>query len=194
MENISLHDSQIIKRNWLVTNIYVTNQLRKKILEWLPFFCQNECDKLVFDMRYIADLHVHSHYSRATSKDLNLESLYQWAKIKGINVVGTGDFTHPEWFAELKEKLHPDGNGFFTLKNPPDDPAIPGIKTHDIDVRFCLTTEISSIYKHGDRVRKNHNLVYAPDFDTVARINHKLSTIGNPESDGRPGASFKRFA
>lgn len=137
-------------------------------------------------MRYIADLHVHSHYSRATSKDLNLESLYQWAKIKGINVVGTGDFTHPEWFAELKEKLQPDGNGFFILKDPPKAPAIPGIKTHDIDVRFCLTTEISSIYKHGDRVRKNHNLVYAPDFDAVARINHKLSTIGNLESDGRP--------
>jgi len=137
-------------------------------------------------MRYIADLHVHSHYSRATSRDLNLESLYQWAKIKGINVVGTGDFTHPEWFAELKEKLQPDGNGFFVLKNPPTDPAIPGIKTLDIDVRFCLSTEISSIYKHGDRVRKNHNLVYAPDFDTVARINHKLSTIGNLEADGRP--------
>ena len=137
-------------------------------------------------MRYIADLHVHSHYSRATSKDLNLESLYQWAKIKGINVVGTGDFTHPEWFAELKEKLQPDGNGFFILKDPPKDPAIPGIKTHDIDVRFCLTTEISSIYKHGGRVRKNHNLVYAPDLDNVARINHKLSTIGNLEADGRP--------
>ncbi len=137
-------------------------------------------------MRYIADLHVHSHYSRATSKNLNLESLYQWAKIKGINVVGTGDFTHPEWFAELKEKIQPDGNGFFTLKDPPKTPGIPGIKTHDIDVRFCLTTEISSIYKHGDRVRKNHNLVYAHDLDAVARINHKLSTIGNLEADGRP--------
>lgn len=137
-------------------------------------------------MRYIADLHVHSHYSRATSKDLNLESLYQWAKIKGINVVGTGDFTHPGWFAELKEKLEPDGHGFFVLKDTPKDPAIPGIQTKDIDVRFCLTTEISSIYKHGDRVRKNHNLVFAPDLDTVARINHKLSAIGNLEADGRP--------
>lgn len=137
-------------------------------------------------MQYIADLHVHSHYSRATSKDLNLESLYQWAKIKGINVVGTGDFTHPAWFAELREKLQPDGNGFFTLKNPPDDSAIPGIQTQDIDVRFCLTTEISSIYKHGDRVRKNHNLVYAPDLDTVARLNQKLASIGNLEADGRP--------
>lgn len=137
-------------------------------------------------MRYISDLHVHSHYSRATSKDLNLESLYQWAKIKGINVVGTGDFTHPEWFAELREKLQPDGHGFFTLKDPPDDAGIPGIRTKDIDVRFCLTSEISSIYKHGDRVRKNHNLVYAPDLNTVARLNHKLSSIGNLEADGRP--------
>lgn len=137
-------------------------------------------------MRYIADLHVHSHYSRATSKDLNLESLYQWAKIKGINVVGTGDFTHPAWFAELKEKLQPDGNGFYLLKDPPEDPAIPGITTQDIDVRFCLTTEISSIYKFDERVRKNHNLIFAPDLDTVARINHRLESIGNLEADGRP--------
>ena len=137
-------------------------------------------------MFYIADLHLHSHYSRATSKDLNLESLYQWARLKGINVVGTGDFTHPQWFEELQEKLEPDGNGFFTLKNPPKNPALPRLKTHDIDVRFCLTTEISSIYKYGDRVRKNHNLVYAPDFETVARLNQRLSTIGNLASDGRP--------
>lgn len=137
-------------------------------------------------MPYVADLHVHSHYSRATSKNLNLESLYRWAKVKGINVVGTGDFTHPGWFDELKMKLQPDGSGFFVLKNPPDDPAIPGIRTSDIDVRFCLTTEISSIYKYGDRVRKNHNLVFAPDLDTVARINHKLASIGNLEADGRP--------
>ncbi|MFH5882808.1 UvrD-helicase domain-containing protein [Halalkalibaculum sp. DA3122] len=137
-------------------------------------------------MPYIADLHVHSHYSRATSKDLNLESLYQWAKIKGINVVGTGDFTHPAWFAELKEKLRPDGNGLYVLKDPPREEAIPGTVTRDIDVRFCLSTEISSIYKYGDRVRKNHNLVYAPDLETVARINHRLSSIGNLEADGRP--------
>lgn len=137
-------------------------------------------------MFYKADLHIHSHYSRATSKDLNLESLYQWAQVKGINIVGTGDFTHPLWFKELKEKLEPDGNGFFRLKNPPKTPALSGMKVHDIDVRFCLTTEISSIYKYGDKVRKNHNLVYAPDFDTVACINAKLSAIGNLASDGRP--------
>ncbi len=137
-------------------------------------------------MLYIADLHVHSHYSRATSKDLNLESLYQWARIKGIHVVGTGDFTHPLWFKELREKLEPEGNGLFRLKNPPAAAAMPGMKVQDSDVRFCLTTEISSIYKYGDKVRKNHNLVYAPDFETVARINAKLSTIGNLSSDGRP--------
>ncbi len=137
-------------------------------------------------MVYIADLHVHSHYSRATSRDLNLESLYQWARIKGIHVVGTGDFTHPAWFKEIREKLEPDGSGLFRLKNPPADAGLPGLSVHDIDVRFCLTTEISSIYKYGDKVRKNHNLVYAPDFETVTRINTKLAAIGNLESDGRP--------
>ena len=135
-------------------------------------------------MRYIADLHIHSHYSRATSKNLNLESLYQWARIKGIDVVGTGDFTHPFWFRELKEKLSPDGTGFFRLKNPPPD--LPGFKCRDIDVRFCLTTEISSIYKGSGQVRKNHNLIYAPDFETVSRLNTRLAAIGNLEADGRP--------
>ena len=137
-------------------------------------------------MFYIADLHVHSHYSRATSKNLNLESLYQWARVKGIHLVGTGDFTHPQWFKEIKEKLEPEGNGLFRLKDPPKDPALPGINVQDIDVRFCLSAEISSIYKHGEKVRKNHNLVYAPDFDTVARINARLSSIGNLKADGRP--------
>lgn len=137
-------------------------------------------------MRYIADLHVHSHYSRATSKDLNLESLYQWAQIKGIDVVGTGDFTHPQWFQELQDKLVPDGSGFFRLRHPPKTPGLSGLRHQAREVRFCLTTEISSIYKHGDRVRKNHNLLYAPDLETVTKINAKLATIGNLEADGRP--------
>lgn len=144
------------------------------------------CPEFPLPMVYIADLHVHSHYSRATSRDLNLESLYQWARIKGIHVVGTGDFTHPAWFKEIREKLEPDGSGLFRLKNPPADAGLPGLSVHDIDVRFCLTTEISSIYKYGEKVRKNHNLVYAPDFETVTRINTKLAAIGNLESDGRP--------
>lgn len=133
-------------------------------------------------MYYVADLHVHSHYSRATSKDLNLETLYQWANIKGIDVVGTGDFTHPHWFQVLQAKLVPDGTGFYKLKNPPSQL----FKSRATDVRFCLTTEISSIYKQGDKVRKNHNLLYAPDLETVAKLNAKLATIGNLAADGRP--------
>ena len=72
-------------------------------------------------MFFIADLHTHSHYAGATSPNLCLETLYQWAKIKGVHVIGTGDFTHPGWFNELKEKLLPDGNGFFLLKDPPKE-------------------------------------------------------------------------
>jgi uncharacterized protein (TIGR00375 family) len=135
-----------------------------------------------YNMKYIADLHVHSHYSRATSKALNLETLYQWATIKGIHIVGTGDFTHPKWFLELQEKLISDGNGFFKLKNPPKQL----MTAQALDVRFCLSTEISCIYKDGHKVRKNHHLLYAPDFETAAKINVKLSTIGNLAADGRP--------
>ncbi|UCH14070.1 MAG: UvrD-helicase domain-containing protein [Bacteroidales bacterium] len=137
-------------------------------------------------MFYVADLHIHSHYSRATSKELTLDKLYQWAQIKGINVVGTGDFTHPLWYNEIKEKLVPDGTGFFKLKNPPELPALPGVRTKDIDVRFCLSAEISSIYKHDNKVRKNHNVIFAADLDSVLKINARLSSIGNLQSDGRP--------
>lgn len=79
-------------------------------------------------MHYIADLHVHSHYSRATSKDLTLESLHQWAQIKGIDIIGTGDFTHPQWFKTLQTKLLPDGRGFFRLKDPPQTSILPGLE------------------------------------------------------------------
>jgi uncharacterized protein (TIGR00375 family) len=137
-------------------------------------------------MFYVADLHIHSHYSRATSKELTLDKLYQWARIKGINVVGTGDFTHPLWYNEIKEKLIPDGTGFFKLKNPPSSEALEGIRTADTDVRFCLSAEISSIYKYNNKVRKNHNVIFAPDLDSVLKINARLSSIGNLESDGRP--------
>jgi PHP family Zn ribbon phosphoesterase len=99
-------------------------------------------------VRFIADIHLHSCHSRSTSKNLNLESVYQWARIKGINVVGTGDFTHPAWIKELEEKLEPEGNGLFRLKVPPKEPGLPNIRTKEMDVRFCLSTEISSIYKY----------------------------------------------
>jgi DNA helicase II / ATP-dependent DNA helicase PcrA len=137
-------------------------------------------------MRYIADLHVHSHYSYATSKNLNLASLYEWAQIKGIDVIGTGDFTHPQWFQELRAKLIPDGSGFFHLKDPPQASSLSGFKHQARDVRFCLTTEISTIYRYDNQVRKSHHLLYAPDLDTVSRISTKLANIGNLNADGRP--------
>ncbi len=137
-------------------------------------------------MFYVADLHIHSRYSRATSKELTLDKLYQWARIKGINVVGTGDFTHPIWYNEIKEKLIPDGTGYFKLREPPVSEALEGIRTTDTDVRFCLSAEISSIYKYNNKVRKNHNVIFAPDLDSVIKINARLSSIGNLQSDGRP--------
>lgn len=138
-------------------------------------------------MRFIVDFHIHSHYSIATSKDLNPESLDRWARIKGIKVVGTGDFTHPGWLKELKEKLVPAEQGLFRLKD--EYRRVDGIQfpaSSDSDVRFLLTSEISNIYKKGDSVRKVHNVIFAPDFETVEKIQHALDRIGNITSDGRP--------
>lgn len=139
---------------------------------------------------YIADLHTHSHYAQACSKFLTLETLYQWALIKGIQLISTGDFTHPAWFKELQDKLEPDGKGLFRLKNPPKEPALPGIKPRSADIRFCLSTEISSVYTYGGKTRKNHNLVYAPDFSSAGWINKKISRFGNLAADGRPTISL----
>ncbi len=133
-------------------------------------------------MHYIADLHTHSHYAYATSNNLNLETLYQWAHIKGIQVLGTGDFTHPAWFQELQDKLVPDGTGFYQLKNPPSLTH----KSLSAEVRYCLSTEVCTIHTDAGKVRKNHSLLYAPDLATVAKLNAKLSTIGNLAADGRP--------
>jgi len=134
-------------------------------------------------MRFIADLHIHSHFSRATSKLLVPEYLDYWAGIKGIQVVGTGDFTHPGWLAELKEKLEPEGNGLFRLKKAfRMDPL-----AEENPTRFVLTAEISNIYKRGDKVRKVHNVIMAPGFDDVEKINGRILDLGgNLTSDGRP--------
>ncbi len=144
-------------------------------------------------MRYIADLHIHSCYSRATSKASRLPGLAVWAAIKGIGVLGTGDFTHPGWFAHLREHLVPAEDGMFALADwdPEELSALvpPGIDVDRLDlasIRFVLSAEISSIYKKDGRVRKIHNILYAPDFESVQRINAALSNIGNLESDGRP--------
>jgi len=138
-------------------------------------------------MEYIADLHIHSPYSRATSKGSTLAGLYGWAKLKGINVVGSGDFTHPAWFAALQEQLEPAEPGLYRLK---DDALItsplPAVSLSQSPVRFLLSAEISCIYKRNNRVRKVHNLLYVPDFDSAEKINRRLAAIGNIISDGRP--------
>ncbi|HWN66552.1 MAG TPA: UvrD-helicase domain-containing protein, partial [Haliangium sp.] len=144
---------------------------------------------------FYADLHVHSKYSRATSKHCDLEHLAYWASKKGIGVVGTGDFTHPTWRAELREKLVPAEPGLFRLRDDIerdvrsrlDVPGEPGASGGPAGFpRFLLSVEISTIYKRGDRVRKIHHLVYAPDLDSVDRMVARLSKIGNLRSDGRP--------
>ncbi|MCL5784098.1 MAG: endonuclease Q family protein [Patescibacteria group bacterium] len=139
-------------------------------------------------MDLIVDLHTHSHYSRATSKDSTLEGLYKWGKIKGITVIGTGDFTHPGWFAEIKEKLEPAEPGLFKLKEKYTqeiDRTLPESVRNNL-IRFILTVEISNIYSKGGKVRKVHNLVVAPGIEAVGAINSKLETIGNLKADGRP--------
>src|SRR5499427_2274277 len=138
-------------------------------------------------MRFHADLHVHSKYSRATSRDLDLEHVAHWAARKGIGVVATGDFTHPAWCAELKDKLVPAEPGLFRLRDDIEKgvaATLPAACRNP--VRFMLEVEISTIYKKGDKTRKVHHLIYAPDFATVDRISARLARIGNIASDGRP--------
>ncbi len=138
-------------------------------------------------MKFIADLHVHSRFSRATAKDLDLENLHAAAQKKGILVVGTGDFTHPGWYSEIKKKLVPAEEGLFKLKDSIShccDQHIP-ISCRS-EVRFILASEISNIYKKNGRTRKIHNLVFFPDIDSVAKFNQTLERIGNIKSDGRP--------
>ena len=138
-------------------------------------------------MKFIADLHIHSHFSRATSKKLDLEHLYVSAQLKVITVVATGDITHPEWFKEISEKLEPAEPGLYRLKKSIErncDQEVP--LSCRGSVRFVLNAEISNIYKKTGKTRKNHNLVFLPDLAVAASLNRKLARIGNIISDGRP--------
>ncbi len=149
-------------------------------------------------MKFIADLHIHSKFSRATSKDATFDSMACWARIKGIPLIATGDFTHPEWLFLMKEKLEPAGNGFLRFKNgihPQENPYLQAFSESASEVSFILSTEISFIYSKQGKIRKIHLLVLAPDFESVEKINNKLSAIGNLRSDGRPilGLDVKPF-
>jgi len=136
---------------------------------------------------FYADLHIHSKYSRATSRDCDLEHLAWWARRKGVTVVGTGDFTHPAWFDEIRDKLVPAEPGLYRLRGDLDREVLATLPPScHRPVRFLLEVEISTIYKKGERTRKVHHLVYAAAIDTAARFRDALGKIGNIASDGRP--------
>jgi uncharacterized protein (TIGR00375 family) len=129
-------------------------------------------------MRFIADFHIHSKYSRATSKAMEVETLAQWAKKKGIALLGTGDFTHPTYFAELRARLEPLGNGLLKLKKG------------DQEIRYILTTEVCNMYPQGGKGRRIHTLIFAPSFEVVEAIRSRLGNLGKLSSDGRPIFTF----
>ena len=157
-------------------------------------------------MRFIADLHIHSKYARAVSPRMTLPELDRWADDKGIQVIGTGDFTHPLWFAEMEKQLEPDfadsaavailakevattgkpasHNGLYRLKAKYKLPTIKGTRA---DTRFLLTTEVACIYTRGGKGRRVHSLIFAPDLASAKKINEGIAARGcNLRSDGRP--------
>ena len=138
--------------------------------------------------RFAADLHVHSRFSRATSKSLTIRNLAAFARLKGLDLVATGDATHPKWLAEIEATLVEEGDGLLRLADPRGlGREVPGFSGPvPGDVRFVLQAEISSIYKRAGAVRKVHNLVFLPGLDAARRFNAVLSRIGNLASDGRP--------
>jgi uncharacterized protein (TIGR00375 family) len=138
-------------------------------------------------MKIVADLHIHSYLSRACSPQLKPENLYEWCQLKGVTVLATGDFTHPRWLAELREKLVEAEPGLLSLNAglacAVDEKIFPSCRA---PVRFVLGVEISCIYKKAGRVRKVHHLVFLPSFEAAERFNARLGKIGNLKSDGRP--------
>ena len=138
-------------------------------------------------MKLVADLHLHSHYSRATSRDLTLEHLWKWAQLKGVQVVATGDVAHPGWLAEVRAKLVPAEDGLFRLKRELESAVADDVPVSCRGtVRFLIGGEISNIYKKHDRTRKVHNIVFSPSFEATGKLQAELEKIGNIRSDGRP--------
>ncbi len=139
-------------------------------------------------MQFVADLHLHSKYSRAVSQDMVLPTMAAWGKKKGIDILTTGDWTHPLWFREIRGLLEEAGEGVYKLKSPhfapPTGEASRGKQNEPL---FLLTVEVSSIYSQGGKLRRIHNLIFAPNFDTAEKINQELHRRSvNLLSDGRP--------
>ncbi|MBS7635883.1 DNA helicase UvrD [Candidatus Bathyarchaeota archaeon] len=131
-------------------------------------------------MRVIADLHIHGRYSRATSQKMSIEEMGNFAKIKGLNLVGTGDFTHPKWLKELQETLVEEaGTGLYKVAKNPEFP-----------VYFMLTTEVSTIFTFGNDVKKIHHVILTPSMEVAVQINERLAKYGDLSVDGRPTLSM----
>lgn len=124
-------------------------------------------------MKIITDLHLHSKYSRAVSPQMILPEIGKWAKTKGIDLIATGDFTHPLWSREIKANFEEAGEGLYRVKGQ-ESPL------------FILNTEVSSIYSQGGRLRRIHNLIFAPNISEMEKINLELGKRGKLASDGRP--------
>jgi len=120
--------------------------------------------------RFVADFHIHSRYSRACSKDLSVAALAKWGKIKGVGVLGTGDFTHPLWLEELKTALRPTGTGLFEHQG----------------VHFLLTAEVNTLFYKGGKAHQIHHVLFAPSFEAVERMSRELEAFGSLSLDGRP--------
>ena len=145
-------------------------------------------------MRIVADFHIHSRFSRATSREMSIPSLISGAKKKGIQLLGSGDFTHPGWLLEIEQNLTEDGSGFL-LPTRLDSGVDPRRESSDKSVKFILSAEISAIYTKGEKVRKIHLVLLSPSIEEVKKINWSLSKIGNLSSDGRPifGADVEKL-
>ena len=124
----------------------------------------------------IADLHIHSRFSRATSEKMTIDEITRFARIKGLTLVGTGDFTHPKWLSELKQELTED----------PDTSLYASVKETKSPMRFMVTGEVATIFTFEGDVKKIHHVILTPSFETAAQINDRLTRFGNLESDGRP--------
>lgn len=130
-------------------------------------------------MRVIADLHIHSRYSRATSERMSIEEIARFGKVKGLTIVGTGDFTHPKWFEELSQALVSEPEtGLYKLANDAESP-----------IRFMVTTEVSTVFTYKNEIKKVHHVILTPSLQTAAQINDRLAKWGNLGSDGRPTLS-----
>ena len=127
-------------------------------------------------MRVIADLHIHSCYSRATSKKMHIEEIARFARIKGLNLVGTGDFTHPKWLKEMQEVLvEESATGLCKVVRNPESP-----------VYFMITAEVSTIFTSENEVKKVHHVILTPSIETTVQINERLAKYGDLAVDGRP--------